>query len=167
MVRREAPGWKDTASGTMLGVKKVLNFPQMLLDPFKKCIILAPACATSVSAYSDPDRGPTLEITSVDIVFKRSSFEDKIETPTSITLNSCDGDANTSANYAFRTALHESGHALGLTGYSRVKIALLQDYVMSHPTIYDSVMNYKIERDCSPHPFDIMAIYGLYQVDYP
>ena len=28
----------------------------------------------------------------------------------------------------------------------------------------DSVMNYRFgEPDCSPHPFDIMAIYALYQ----
>jgi hypothetical protein len=48
----------------------------------------------------------------------------------------------------------------------------------SHPTIPSSVMNYDDdtrevwfrsrpqidnERDCSPHPFDIMALYSLYQ----
>ena len=38
---------------------------------------------------------------------------------------------------------------------------------MAHPTIPDSVMNYvnftRTEPDCSPHPFDIMIIYALYQ----
>ena len=53
-----------------------------------------------------------------------------------------------------------------------MKTILLQDYVMPHPTIPDAVMNYDRETkanepDCSPHPFDIMALYGLYQVDYP
>ncbi len=43
-------------------------------------------------------------------------------------------------------------------------------YVISHPTIPDSVLNYDKyvrggieEADCSPHPFDIMIIYALYQ----
>ena len=40
---------------------------------------------------------------------------------------------------------------------------------MSHPTISDSVMKYddqartETEPDCSPHPFDIMAMNALYQ----
>ena len=57
----------------------------------------------------------------------------------------------------------------------------LVGYRMSHPTIADSVLNYdhKARRDysvnskewnrvtnepgCSPHPFDVMALYALYQ----
>ena len=50
----------------------------------------------------------------------------------------------------------------------------------SHPTIPDAAMNYDDdvpddwatwapsplnEPDCSPHPFDVMAIYALYQAD--
>ena len=38
-----------------------------------------------------------------------------------------------------------------------------ETYVISHPTILDSVMNYEVEPDCSPYPFDIVAIYALYQ----
>ncbi len=52
------------------------------------------------------------------------------------------------------------------------------DDVVHHPAINGSVMNYERknlkkagagsrilsqESDCSPHPFDIMAIYALYQ----
>ena len=33
----------------------------------------------------------------------------------------------------------------------------------AHPLITDTVMNYIGEPDCSPHPFDIMAIHALYQ----
>ena len=36
-------------------------------------------------------------------------------------------------------------------------------YEAAHPSIADSVMNYDREHDCSPHPFDILAIYALYQ----
>ena len=39
-------------------------------------------------------------------------------------------------------------------------------YEVSHPTIADSVMIYDSERDCWPHPFDIMAVNSIYQVDY-
>lgn len=59
-----------------------------------------------------------------------------------------------------------------------------QPYTVAHPTIPDSVMNYdydddegnpyvrhpnastideNTEPDCSPHPFDVMAIFALYQ----
>ena len=50
---------------------------------------------------------------------------------------------------------------------------------MSHPTISGTVMNYddkpgenrdpatdehvRFEPDCSPHPFDLMALHALYQ----
>ena len=47
-------------------------------------------------------------------------------------------------------------------------------YEASHSTIADSAMNYDdeitgplgwkgYEPDCSPHPFDVMAVYALYQ----
>ena len=69
---------------------------------------------------------------------------------------------------AFRIALHEGGHALGLSNINHPLDA--QTYSDSHPTIPDSVMNYdgevsqiSDEPDCSPHPFDVMAIYAIYQ----
>ena len=67
---------------------------------------------------------------------------------------------------------HEVGHALGLSGLSPFEVFFevfteRGRYVMAHPTIPDSVMNYvnftRTEPDCSPHPFDIMIIYALYQ----
>ena len=75
--------------------------------------------------------------------------------------------------------VHEAGHALGISGFRRLALtSKRQSYEMSHPTVYDSVMNYdnelwanrasngvviRDEPDCSPHPFDIMAIFALYQ----
>ena len=54
-------------------------------------------------------------------------------------------------NAPYSVLLHEAGHALGI----------------AHPDKYgfrDSIMNYILnEPDCSPHPFDILAIYALYQ----
>ena len=45
--------------------------------------------------------------------------------------------------------MHEAGHSLDIAG--------------DHPTVAGSAMNQLSEPDCSPHPFDIMAIYALYQ----
>ena len=64
--------------------------------------------------------------------------------------------------------VHEAGHALVLSAFTlSYQIAPYGQYVSSHPTIYDSVMNYKKytvkEPACSPHSFDIVAIYTLYQ----
>ncbi|MDE2842880.1 MAG: hypothetical protein OXN21_05810 [Chloroflexota bacterium] len=78
------------------------------------------------------------------------------------------------------TMLHEAGHALGITG-----LAPLEDdwnsFVPGHSTIPGSLMNpdglelykqgwgksrlLKSERECGPHPWDIMALYALYQTD--
>ena len=63
---------------------------------------------------------------------------------------------------------HEAGHTLGLSGLSPFEVFTERGrYVMAHPTIPDSVMNYvnftRTEPDCSPYPFDVMAIYALYQ----
>ena len=84
----------------------------------------------------------------------------------------------------YELMVHEAGHALGLSGFSWAAIAVEKiysqaAYEMAHPTILDSVMNYNpniqegvrhparetlySEPDCSPHPFDIMVIYALYQ----
>ncbi len=78
---------------------------------------------------------------------------------------------------AYIIALHEAGHALGTSGHSYPDVLGGIDFLggddqyhRAHPSIPDSAMNYdsKIlaivdEPDCFPHPFDILAIYALYQ----
>ena len=73
-------------------------------------------------------------------------------------------------------------HALGFSGFSRflfrnTNVIEYFTYSVAHPTIPESVLNYDDqaadranwitsgykEPDCSPHPFDVMAIYALYQ----
>ena len=90
---------------------------------------------------------------------------------------------DTGIYFPYKTIVHEVGHTLGLSGYQLSEV--LEDlatnkeeasYVMSHPTIPDSTMNYdsrvrrnqisgmiRHEPDCSPHPFDLMALHALYQ----
>lgn len=76
--------------------------------------------------------------------------------------------------------LHEAGHALRSSGFSRWDLARVvggferleeELYKRAHPSIPDAAMNYDKEvlstcdkePDCSPHPFDILAIWALYQ----
>ena len=64
---------------------------------------------------------------------------------------------------AYETLVHEAGHALGIwaTGSGYASHPFLYQ---SHPTARDTVMTTDgYDRGCSPHPFDIMAIYALYQ----
>ena len=82
--------------------------------------------------------------------------------------------------YPYTLTLHEIGHALGISGFDYEALEQEKDQPgeISHPTIPSSVMNYDqkkrdtwfvwghqidSERDCSPYPFDIMALYSLFQ----
>ncbi len=93
-------------------------------------------------------------------------------TNTDIRFNAC-GDAHEE----YELIVHEAGHALGLSGFSIYDLPIeYARYVMAHPAIPDSVMNYNHEvpvfqvseePDCSPHPFDVMALFALYQTVSP
>ena len=59
----------------------------------------------------------------------------------------------------YKLMVHEAGHALVILGTR-----------YGHPEMYDSIMSYGNhipedlgEPECSLYPFDIMAIYALYQ----
>ena len=67
----------------------------------------------------------------------------------------------------YQHMVHEAGHALGLSNFDYPEF--WATYI-AHSSIPDSVMNYdwevkqiSDEPDCSPHPFDVMAIGALYQ----
>lgn len=71
----------------------------------------------------------------------------------------------------YRLMVHEAGHALGLSNWDYNEPIATH---VAHPSIPDSVMNYDSrvsligkEPDCSPHPFDIMAIEALYRTVVP
>ena len=160
------------------------------------CIRHAPACVISTH-YWDLRRSPgrPLDDGSVDVLVKASRQGRDKDIPGNNTIadgedirfNTCrigtsggdqDGDDDFS-NYELM--VHEAGHALGLSNISLSRL-LFQRYEDAHPTIPDSVMNYDDEvpaywatwassplnePDCSPHPFDIMAAYALYQAVDP
>ncbi len=90
-----------------------------------------------------------------------------------VVFNKCEYQA------PYSTLLQEAGHALGIRGGSSS-----DDDFKGHPTIPGSVMNYDhrikdaedqhgitwtsfSEPDCSPHPFDILAIFSAYQSMIP
>ena len=110
-------------------------------------------------------------ITGVDVSFRSQSFSDPPEMPTRVEFNTCIRNGAASPNFHYETAVHEAGHALGLSNVNYPILGPPADEA-SHPTIPDAVMNYdsKVasnfrEPDCSPYPFDVMAIYALYQAD--
>ena len=152
---------------------------------------------------SEGDLEPGDAIQSVDISFKKQGF-DTLDTdlngadrenatelylPTVTRFNACAPtiEALTEKHdpyKAYELAVHEAGHALGLSSFDYLNFVTNLggvSYHVAHPTIPDSVMNYDeeisqlIEKaqldmedtpnepNCSPHPFDLMAIYALYQ----
>ena len=154
------------------------------------CIEGSSACVIS-SHYFDVRRsaGRPLDDGSVDVLVNASRRDgtdvaggsDTVVDAEDIRFNTCQGTALRSwANYELM--VHEAGHALGLSNvtlsFRHRPLDLLppQPYEAAHPTIPDSVMNYDSgvqgwapwapstlnEPDCSPHPFDIMAIEALY-----
>ena len=120
-------------------------------------------------------------LVSSDILFNRKSFEidQTVEPhrPSDVVFGVCrqnsvprpnDGDLKKSRFVAYATAVHEAGHALGLATRNLDEIFRLGAYLSAHPSMPDAVMNYDketgvLEPDCAPYPFDVLAIYALYQ----
>ena len=97
-----------------------------------------------------------------DIIIRRAPFKDE-----SITAAASDPRFNACPNEndrAYSAFLHEVGHALGIGGGDAMKNGAKWDS-RGHPNnvITDSVMGVYRRDLCSPTPFDVMAIYALYQ----
>ena len=99
-------------------------------------------------------------VSTSDIIIKRSLYQnDSLELPAAdARFDRCLNSSDT-PNSAYSDFLHEVGHALGIGGGQS-----MTEYLKGHPAINDSVMNYESdEPGCAPNPFDLMAIYALYQ----
>ena len=177
------------------------------------CVFLTPgACVISNAYGSDAEASAELSnavgsTNGVDVLIKKSAFEDyNMDRPLSVRFNQCFdprtveiGGEQRDAYYPYTTMVHEAGHALGASGFSRWNLLRFIDgsitggisggtekveeelYKRAHPSVPDAVMNYdkrvlsvdddetdddessEDEPDCSPHPFDILAIWALYQ----
>ena len=147
------------------------------------CVYNAPACAISQAYLRGEEASRELTNDPVDILVNRNDAgvsaravntlhipgSDQNYDVQDVKFNECKPSSTGGTDfYLYTTLLHEGGHALGLSGFSWPHLITERgNYVMSHPTIPESVMNYKKftveEPDCFPHPFDILAIYALYQ----
>ena len=164
-------------------------------DPFKRCLIGATACVTSRTGYDRNDRVASNELDGVDISFNLRKLQARMppsipDYPTEIHFNKCAESSGYAQRpvgrgwdyYLFETAVHEAGHAFGLSNVTDLWKYVgnsipwpewfdpfaQETYVASHRTVTDSAMNYDdktgvAEQNCSPHPFDVLAISALYQ----
>ena len=104
-------------------------------------------------------RGGTEVGYTTDIFLLRSKVEhDPLTLPggdanvdrSDIAFNTC--PSVTPPYSVYGVLVHEAGHALGIRGGS------------GHPRFSDSAMTAEVtERNCSPHPMDVLAMYALYQ----
>ena len=114
------------------------------------------ACASSIPTFGKDGS----KIITTDIRFRGSKFTNvTLEVPgPDRTASKGDVRFNTCGTPHYDTVVHEFGHALGIGGGKGKN----KDE-RGHPQIYDAAMSYHRVPDCSPHPFDVMAIYALYQ----
>ncbi len=99
-----------------------------------------------------------------DIFLRRSALQnDPLQIPggnervdrADVRFNTCLDESH----HAYAVLVHEVGHALGIRQAGTGPTS-------SHPTIGDSVMTAHLNAafGCSPQPFDVMAMYVLYQM---
>ena len=106
---------------------------EMMLDPFKLCVLNAVACVTSLSGYGRFDRQAGTILPSADITFNRNRLENVVpRRPDAVRFNTCfqgttamPADGKGGHFYAYALAVHEAGHALGLSDWTfRGSVAL-------------------------------------------
>ena len=133
-------------------------FPGLARDVgFAECIFDALGCVP-------PHNTTGLFTISADILLNQNSLQairgvGPPAIPGDVRFNKC----LTMADRAYEVLVHEAGHALGIGAIAEE----VRGYNSSHPFSLqspDTVMSYQQGGlGCSPHPFDIVAIYALYQ----
>ena len=114
---------------SIFNVGRLTNLGEMLLDPFKVCVLDAPACTTSYLGYDRFVREASTVLPSADITFNGNRLGSLTPVvPDSVRFNTCiddmgkpDPDDHSSKShpfYSYALAIHESGHALGLSDWS-------------------------------------------------
>ncbi len=167
---------------------------EFITSVFKLCIVADAGGCTVSPAYAGSQLA-TSEIGSADIFLNWRKIKSKdsdrngvpplqtdVVVPVDFRFGECvpPSGAHFSRRdrYVFELVVHEAGHALGVSGADiRASAASLvdrgRDYIVSHPNIAPSVLNYadevvgaRGEPDCFPHPMDALAIHALYQTGY-
>ena len=145
------------------------------------CILVADSCAISYNLHDRNAANAAGDLrrvgrSSVDIAINARTTADPtrrppdlqsprtwtLDTPSFVRFNTCQG----SGNFAlFRMMVHEFGHALGLSSliFDRPSGDFGALEPEPHSTVPNSVLNEIEEADCSPYPFDILALQALYQ----
>ena len=145
----------DATGITTIDFFLTMDAAEFYTDPFKQCIFGGKACATSKIDYGKEDRGARNVIEGgVDVTFRKSSLEDSAtDIPSDPRFNTClphrRGAAGDYYDYgAYETAVHESGHAIGLSNVTdKWRYALDEiPLVKLLPFIEDRKM-----RSTSPH----------------
>ncbi len=143
-------------------------FPEIARElGFAKCVVeldgappFTPACASYRETDFDAIIGPgNIRYRTTDILLRKSENQRDPAVP-EVRFNSC----RTHFSRTYENLVHEAGHALGIRSGSDG-----MEQLKHHPTIPDTVMSYESDLmlpndpDCTPHPFDIMAIFAIYQ----
>ena len=178
-----------------------LEFQLSLLNLGRLLLNLEGPLVQLQELLTNRDRQAKAVLQSVDVTFNQHYKDERgrefyrpsnVIVPSDVNFNKCtsirylptdDPDANFNV---YSTAVHEAGHALGLSDISDLE--WWQPSHVAHATIPDAAMNYdkesrhlydpggvdnpgtdpderwtRYEPDCSPHPFDVMAVFALYQ----
>ena len=100
-------------------------------------------------------------VDTIDILLYGRSFTPEFawDIPTKFSFSQCSGADNPSPSL-YATVVHEGGHALGISGTTRSGGTGDQYH---HSQVEDSVMKTRGINPCTPTPFDVMALYALYQ----
>ena len=101
-------------------------------------------------------------VITTDILLNGKQFEKtnyfNWDVPPDVDFNTCRGLTN-AAHTRYAAVVHEAGHALGIRGTQR---SGGDGQEIHHPHVADSALTHS-SYSCSPTPFDVMAIYALYQ----
>ena len=163
---------------------------QFLDNPLSVCVFFAEACVVSQIGYTNPIDNQQAwvplvsDVVGVDVLINSEMVSEDTRSPDipgdnttvsddDIVFNTClaSAGANNKNFQNYKLMVHEAGHALGMSGYSIINIKDIitggdLTYERAHPNkdpALVTVMDYNWDKDCSPHPLDIMAIYALYQ----
>ena len=103
----------------------------------------------------------TEDVDTTDILLYGGSFAPEFtwDIPTTFGFSQCSG-ADRPSPSLYATVVHEGGHVLGIIGTTRSGGVGDQPH---HSQVEDSVIKTGGADACTPTPFDVMAIYALYQ----
>ena len=126
---------------------------------------LCPGADACVTRPAEPNEALSADILLFSHIFLTGTPRAfPLTTPTKLSFGQCDLNSASVRRYA--TIVHEGGHVLGInTGKTGMRLPDGRlDPHHAGENIVDTVMGRKTPTgDCYPSPFDVMAIYALYQ----